>query len=592
MTQVNPSGSGCSGMSRTSTFLLLLLLALVYSCVTNSVSYYSLQINAYGIGVYASMLFSGAKGLVSAIVGVLLTKRLFVQSTSKKGMLIAGIWITGIATICLGSTDQLGSGTWFLILSVIFQLAASIGFALVAICALRILAENFQDDVKGTMVLVAVSLGTAYFVGPAVAAFMHASSGFMLPNAVLGLSTITLGAFVWRVLKTVDTHSLAPSGGLWFIGLSSQTNWRAAALDLKIPIVMRNKLTVFFVHNSDDPFDVDPLFSSQLMTLDLYLVVISAVISFFQNNLEPHLRPVVKRRFPASFDRFHPSVREFSMKRMAGFAVTILLLVLVVHPDASAGRCHVQDGRLHCTEACNADAVRASDFDGRVVLTGPVLDFGCLDFFGIKVVELLKPTRCKGVFIASAVNPADLCVGYVSGAVLTEVTSVVLTTLMIPTTTLSTVAATVVTPTAATSVSQPDLSVSTPLPTAESITLTVTAAAFPSTSVVKTETTTVPANKPSILISVLKNFSDIPETTLFTGERANVTLTFVEGKAVLGAEFSTEVLSKWAVGLISGLSLTVFGLVFGWLAHCLRKKPWLQPFLRLVEEARRVLTLP
>ncbi|CAG0925125.1 unnamed protein product [Notodromas monacha] len=274
---------------------------------------------------------------------------------------------------------------------------------------------------------------------------------------------------------------------------------------------------------------------------------------------------------------------------MASFAVLFLLVLLVVHPDASSCRCIVQDGRLHCTEVCDSDAVWAPELEGRIVLTGPVLDFGCLSFFSIKVVELLKRTRCEGAFIASAVDPAELCVGYVLRMDPTEVTPMVPTS-TIPTTMLTSVAATTVTSTAATSLPSSSAATSTPAPITKSVISTVTDAS-PSVSTTKTETTTVPAIKPSILISILNNFLDIPETTLFAGDHANVTLTVIEGKAVLGAETSTEVLSRWAVGLISGLSLTVFGLAFGWLAHCLRKKPWLQPFLRLVEEARRVLTL-
>ncbi|CAG0925466.1 unnamed protein product, partial [Notodromas monacha] len=105
---------------------------------------------------------------------------------------------------------------------------------------------------------------------------------------------------------------------------------------------------------------------------------------------------------------------------MAGFAMSVLLVLLVVHPDASSGRCVVQDGRLHCTEACDTDAVRASEFGGKIVLTGRVLDFGCLDFFGITKVELLAPTRCEGVFRASLVDPVDLCM---TGPITTELPS-------------------------------------------------------------------------------------------------------------------------------------------------------------------------
>ncbi|CAG0925717.1 unnamed protein product, partial [Notodromas monacha] len=263
---------------------------------------------------------------------------------------------------------------------------------------------------------------------------------------------------------------------------------------------------------------------------------------------------------------------------MASFAVSVLLVLLVVHPDASSGRCHVQDGRLHCSEACDADAVRASEFDGRIVLTGHVLDFGCLDFFGIKKVELLSPTRCEGNFRPSLVDPVDFCVtrrvtvdlqtssphppsvpSSSTGIPVTPEGLVILTTATLPTS-LSTEATSVVTHggIVSTQDSSTDSSVRVRLLTTHIV---------PETT---KQTTPAPTtSKPSIIVSVLKN---LPETRIHSGEHANVTLTVVEGKAVLGAEFATELFSNWAIGLISGLGVTVFGLAAGWMAWCLRKK--------------------
>ncbi|CAG0921647.1 unnamed protein product, partial [Notodromas monacha] len=236
--------------------------------------------------------------------------------------------------------------------------------------------------------------------------------------------------------------------------------------------------------------------------------------------------------------------------------MSVLLVLLVVHPDASSGRCVVQDGRLHCAEACDTDAVRAADFDGRIVLTGRVLDFGCLDFFGITKVELLAPTRCEGVFRASLVDPVDFC--------MTGQT----TTKLLSSPSLSTHA--------------PSSSTMSPVASTEPVTST-TAASFTSSSCPRVTT------KPSIIVSVLKN---LPETRIHSGDHANITLTVVEGKAVLGAEFATELFSNWAIGLISGLGVTVFGLAAGWMAWCLRKKPWLLSYLRRAEEIWRILTPP
>ncbi|CAG0916292.1 unnamed protein product [Notodromas monacha] len=278
---------------------------------------------------------------------------------------------------------------------------------------------------------------------------------------------------------------------------------------------------------------------------------------------------------------------------MMGFAVMVLFLVLVMHPDVSSGQCVVQDGCLHCSEACNADAVQASNFDGRIILTGPVLDFGYLSFFIIKKVELIKPTQCNGDFIASAVDPAELCISF---APVRDVSNVG------PVSAFSTVAPEVATATTvpvtlvqmeATSVPfslQVNTETSAPVPGFGMFMVTSTAATIFSPAATDQQTLTVPATvKPSILLSVPKNFSDLPETTLVSGDKADITITVLEGKAVLGAEFATELFSNWAIGLISGLAITAFGMVTGWVAYCLRKKPWLLPFLRAAEEVWRIL---
>ncbi|CAG0919462.1 unnamed protein product [Notodromas monacha] len=237
------------------------------------------------------------------------------------------------------------------------------------------------------------------------------------------------------------------------------------------------------------------------------------------------------------------------------------------HPDVSYGRCSVQDGRLHCTETCDADAVRAAEFDGRIVLTGQVLDFGCLDFFGIKKVELLGPTRCEGNFRASLVDPVDFCIG--QGGT-TELPS----SSLLPSTVELTKSSVTVTLEASTSrvmtaTSVPDLGATTSIPDAVSASSTVVNVLTTGPTTETTTHTTPAPVKPSIIVSVLKN---LPETKIVSGDRANITVAVVEGKAVLGAEFATELFSNLAVGLISGLSLTVFGLAAGWIAWCLRKK--------------------
>ncbi|CAG0917318.1 unnamed protein product [Notodromas monacha] len=281
-------------------------------------------------------------------------------------------------------------------------------------------------------------------------------------------------------------------------------------------------------------------------------------------------------------------------QEMASFAVSVLLMLLVVHPDASSGRCHVQDGRLHCSEACDADAVRASEFDGRIVLTGHVLDFGCLDFFGITKVELLAPTRCEGVFRAALVDPVDFCM---TGQTTTESpsspslpTRATSSSTMIPVTSAGPVTSTTV---ASFSTEAPSVvtfgdTVVTQGPfTASSIGVRMSTTFM--TEMTKQTTPAPTTSKPSVIISVLKN---LPETRIHSGDHANVTLTVVEGKAVLGAEFATELFSNWAIGLISGLGVTVFGLAAGWITWCLRKKPWLLSVLRRAEEVWRILTPP
>ncbi|CAG0925811.1 unnamed protein product, partial [Notodromas monacha] len=255
---------------------------------------------------------------------------------------------------------------------------------------------------------------------------------------------------------------------------------------------------------------------------------------------------------------------------MAGFAMSVLLVLLVVHPDASSGRCVVQDGRLHCAEACDTDVVRASEFGGKIVLTGRVLDFGCLDFFGITKVELLAPTRCEGVFRASLVDPADLCM---TGPITTELPS----SSPLPTHASSTLAivpvASTETVTSTTAASLTSLATEAPSIVTSGDTVVTQGPSSVGVRALMTfiaemtkQTTPAPmTTKPSIIVSVLKN---LPETRLHSGDHANVTLTVMEGKAVLGAEFATELFSNWAIGLISGLGVTVFGLAAGWLTWC------------------------
>ncbi|CAG0921648.1 unnamed protein product [Notodromas monacha] len=225
--------------------------------------------------------------------------------------------------------------------------------------------------------------------------------------------------------------------------------------------------------------------------------------------------------------------------KMAGFAVTVLLLVLVVHPDASSGRCHVQDGRLHCTEACDADAVRAADFDGRIVLTGRVLDFGCLDFFGIT-----QPARPPEDVLTADYD--EVTIFYTTSHACSEF------------------------------VNEDSCCIDGAGDVNDGGLFHFF---FDGGAICRHfrghrghtgfQHGFIPTSKPSIIVSVLKN---LPETQIHSGDHANVTLTVVEGRAVLGAEFATELFSNWAIGLISGLGVTVFGLAAGWITWCLRKK--------------------
>ncbi|CAG0924254.1 unnamed protein product, partial [Notodromas monacha] len=307
------------------------------------------------------------------------------------------------------------------------------------------------------------------------------------------------------------------------------------------------------------------------------------------------MRQFIPRRCRVEFaQRVSKFDRRFNLhSKMAGFAMSFLLVLLVVHPDASSGRCVVKDGRLHCTEACDSDAFRAPEFKGKIVLTGPVLDFGCLDFFGIKKVELLAPTRCEGTFCASFVDPVKLCVARQISVELERFgvssTSIQVSEVTESSTEVESSATLTILATAATSVTA---SVTTAhIPESISISNIVPELLTTQTSA-ETTTPTTPAlvvTKPSILVSVLNN---LPETNILAGDRANITLTVLEGKAVLGAEFATELFSNWAIGLISGLGVTVFGLAAGWITWCLRKKPWLLSLLRRADELWRILTPP
>ncbi|CAG0924200.1 unnamed protein product [Notodromas monacha] len=240
--------------------------------------------------------------------------------------------------------------------------------------------------------------------------------------------------------------------------------------------------------------------------------------------------------------------------------VLVLVLLMVADPDLVDGKCSVQDGRLECTDACSSDVAQAAAFDDSFVMTGGVLDLSCLDYFNIKRVELLEPIQCEGDIPIGVINPPSFCRGSEWDESIPDIPltdgEVAFTTAAIPSTT------------------------SLPLSSSVSSAATSAVPVIISTLAAKEQVT----KKPSILLAVLNNFSDIPETRLFSGENTNLTLTVSDGKTTLTAEF----LSNGIIALISGLSFTVLSLVAGLVWHCLRKKAWFQPLLRMLEALGRL----
>jgi MFS family permease len=136
--------------------------------------------------------------LVSPILGT------FLPVIGAKFMLIAGVFVAGVANILFGLLNYIESSDQFAIFCFLVRTFEALGAAAFSTASYTYIMNDFPDDIGTAFGFTETCMGLGMSLGPAVGAGLYTLGGYGLPFYVLGTMILLNIPLCWFLVEPID----------------------------------------------------------------------------------------------------------------------------------------------------------------------------------------------------------------------------------------------------------------------------------------------------------------------------------------------------------------------------------------------------
>ncbi|XP_032999690.1 MFS-type transporter SLC18B1 [Lacerta agilis] len=148
-------------------------------------------------------LIFGCFALFNFLTSLIMGK--YLVQIGAKFMFVAGMFVSGVATILFGMLDRAPDGSIFIGLCFVVRAADAIGFAAAITASFSILAKAFPNNIATVMGSLEIFTGLGLVLGPPLGGFLYQSFGYEVPFIVLGCLVLILVPLNMFLLPKYDS---------------------------------------------------------------------------------------------------------------------------------------------------------------------------------------------------------------------------------------------------------------------------------------------------------------------------------------------------------------------------------------------------
>ncbi|XP_053237914.1 MFS-type transporter SLC18B1 isoform X1 [Podarcis raffonei] len=148
-------------------------------------------------------LIFGCFALFNFLTSLIMGK--YLVQIGAKFMFVAGMFISGVATILFGMLDRAPDGPIFIGLCFVVRAMDAIGFAAAITASFSILAKAFPNNIATVMGSLEIFTGLGLVLGPPLGGFLYQSFGYEVPFIVLGCLVLILVPLNMFLLPKYDS---------------------------------------------------------------------------------------------------------------------------------------------------------------------------------------------------------------------------------------------------------------------------------------------------------------------------------------------------------------------------------------------------
>ncbi|NXI54942.1 S18B1 protein, partial [Chloroceryle aenea] len=148
-------------------------------------------------------LIFGCFALVNFLTSLVLGN--YLTHIGAKFMFVAGMFVSGCATILFGLLDKVPSGSIFISLCFLVRAMDAVGFAAAMTASFSILAKAFPNNIATVLGSLEIFTGLGLVLGPPLGGFLYQSFGYEVPFITLGCVVLVLVPMNMCILPRYDS---------------------------------------------------------------------------------------------------------------------------------------------------------------------------------------------------------------------------------------------------------------------------------------------------------------------------------------------------------------------------------------------------
>ncbi|XP_029452441.1 MFS-type transporter SLC18B1 isoform X2 [Rhinatrema bivittatum] len=148
-------------------------------------------------------LIFGCFALFNFLTSLILGK--YLVQIGAKFMFVAGMFVSGVATILFGMLDKAPEGPAFIVLCFVVRSVDAMGFGASTTASFSILAKTFPNNVATVLGILEIFTGLGIVLGPPLGGFLYQSFGYEVPFLAVGCLVLLMVPLNTLILPRHDS---------------------------------------------------------------------------------------------------------------------------------------------------------------------------------------------------------------------------------------------------------------------------------------------------------------------------------------------------------------------------------------------------